>query len=25
LNDEPDGPSSLKPEMVDWDRTTAWG
>jgi predicted AlkP superfamily phosphohydrolase/phosphomutase len=25
LNDEPDGPTSLKPEMVDWDRTTAWG
>ena len=24
LNDEPDGPTSLKPEMVDWDRTTAW-
>jgi predicted AlkP superfamily phosphohydrolase/phosphomutase len=25
LTDEPDAPTSLKPEMVDWDRTTAWG
>ena len=25
LSEEPDGPTRLVPEMVDWDRTTAWG
>jgi predicted AlkP superfamily phosphohydrolase/phosphomutase len=25
LSEAPDGPTRLAPEMVDWDRTTAWG
>lgn len=25
LEDEPAGPVPLKPELVDWERTTAWG
>jgi predicted AlkP superfamily phosphohydrolase/phosphomutase len=25
LSEEPDGPTRLVPEMVDWGRTTAWG
>jgi predicted AlkP superfamily phosphohydrolase/phosphomutase len=25
LKDEPDGPVPLRPELVDWPRTTAWG
>ena len=25
LKEEPAGPTRLTPEMIDWDRTTAWG
>lgn len=25
LKEEPDGPMRLTPEMIDWERTTAWG
>jgi predicted AlkP superfamily phosphohydrolase/phosphomutase len=25
LKEQPSGPTALKPEMIDWSRTTAWG